>query len=99
MPVSERVSRKAQTKAWSDNIDPATIPVEVLISQLERVPYDAILSLRGRKKCSQAEDIHGRNLLGGTQSEYQTVPVPKMHGEKTTRTAEEAAARQKLTIN
>jgi hypothetical protein len=53
------VSRKAQTKVWSDDIDPATIPVEVLISQLERVPYDAILSLRGRKNVAKRTSYTG----------------------------------------
>jgi hypothetical protein len=47
------VSRKAQTKAWSNDIDPATIPVEVLISQLEPVAYDAILLLLGRKNVAK----------------------------------------------
>ncbi len=44
---------KGQKKAWSEEIDPATIPVEVLISQLERVPYEAIASVRGKRNIAR----------------------------------------------
>jgi hypothetical protein len=37
MLVSEGVSRQLKKKVWTEDIDPATIPVEVLVSQLERV--------------------------------------------------------------
>ena len=42
MLVSEGVSRPPKKKVWTEDMDPATIPVEVLVSQLERVPYEAI---------------------------------------------------------
>jgi len=53
MPVSEGVKRYAKKKIWTEDIDPAAIPVEVLLSQLERVPYEAVLSLRGRKNVAK----------------------------------------------
>jgi hypothetical protein len=59
MLVSEWVSRQVKKKAWTKNIDPATIPVDVLVSQLERVPYEAILSLRGRKNVAKRTTYTG----------------------------------------
>jgi hypothetical protein len=59
MLVSEGVSRQLKKKVWTEDIDPATIPVEVLVSQLERVPYEAILSLRGRKNVAKRTSYTG----------------------------------------
>jgi hypothetical protein len=59
MLVSESVSRQAKKTVWTKDIDPATIPVDVLVSQLERVPYEAILSLRGRKNVAKRTTYTG----------------------------------------
>jgi hypothetical protein len=59
MLVSERVSRQVKKNVWTKEIDPATIPVDVLVSQLERVPYEAILSLRGRKNVAKRTTYTG----------------------------------------
>src|ERR1700733_2998501 len=59
MLVSESVSRQAKKTVWTKDIDPATIPVDVLVSQLERGPYEAILSLRGRKNVAKRTTYTG----------------------------------------
>ncbi len=36
-------------KEWNEEIDPETIPVEVLVSQVGRIPYEALASARGKR--------------------------------------------------